>query len=141
MRGGTIIIFIIGFASNNFNPPAPCGAGPALRTFDERTTANFNPPAPCGAGQSLFSWIAAQELFQSTRPVRGGTKPGRLAAPAQQAFQSTRPMRGGTSSKLDAILDQIFQSTRPMRGGTMMANQYISANDISIHPPHAGRDG
>ena len=78
-----------------FNPPAPCGAGLLMRGVLS-AVSNFNPPAPCGAGprDSLnrqvrvgisihpphagrdfslgcnFGW---REVFQSTRPVRGGT--------------------------------------------------------------------
>ena len=33
-----------------------------------------------------------------------------------------------------------FQSTLPMRGGTSGAVQYRGQEEISIHPPHAGRD-
>ena len=34
---------------------------------------DFNPPAPCGAGQLLTEYNTLTGLFQSTRPVRGGT--------------------------------------------------------------------
>ena len=33
----------------DFNPPAPCGAGPQ-RGDDGMAKTDFNPPAPCGAG-------------------------------------------------------------------------------------------
>ena len=33
----------------NFNPPAPCGAGPGEPQY-EAIAWDFNPPAPCGAG-------------------------------------------------------------------------------------------
>ena len=83
-----------------FNPPAPSGAGPVCSSAisspqgisihlprvgqdaDERRRPaggqNFNPPAPCGAGRSMatiFLWIM---LFQSTCPVWGRTKMGRI---------------------------------------------------------------
>ena len=55
-----------------FNPPAPCGAGRALcvPTFCGK---HFNPPAPCGAGLVLSKVNVTKYLFQSTRPLRGGT--------------------------------------------------------------------
>ena len=55
-------------------------------------------------------------------------------------FQSTRPVRGGT--KRPSINDHKipFQSTRPMRGGTIYPTLIMSLVTISIHPPHAGRD-
>ena len=34
----------------------------------------------------------------------------------------------------------VFQSTLPMRGGTFSLVRCKQAQDISIHPPHAGRD-
>ena len=33
-------------------------------------------------------------------------------------FQSTRPLRGGTYTLCSARVTQLFQSTRPLRGGT-----------------------
>ena len=51
-------------------------------------------------------------------------------------------MRGGTNVNPMCSPYQIkFQSTRPMRGGTDYTNDNIDIEqEISIHPPHAGRD-
>ena len=60
------------FPPRHFNPPAPCGAGlnlKGLRYF----LVNFNPPAPCGAGRSFGGRKPRPRIFQSTRPLRGGT--------------------------------------------------------------------
>ena len=35
----------------------------------------------------------------------------------------------------------MFQSTRPMRGATRLAAFEVMAAQVSIHAPHAGRDG
>ena len=35
--------------------------------------ADFNPPAPCGAGPLIRYWAQMEMQFQSTRPLRGGT--------------------------------------------------------------------
>ena len=58
--------------NDDFNPPAPCGAG-LSRSTRPRRLEHFNPPAPCGAG--LLGSAAGEilEEFQSTRPLRGGT--------------------------------------------------------------------
>ncbi len=152
-----------------FNPPAPCGAGPERWPWCRRCR-DFNPPAPCGAGPSrpLCSHPASQ--FQSTRPLRGGTAhcacqrfavtdfnppaldmgaAGRsnfnppapcgagqffwgLLGTALQ-FQSTRPV-------LLSMTHATFQSTRPLRGGTAHLPHVSLGNQISIHPPLAGRD-
>ena len=35
--------------------------------------ADFNPRAPCGARQTVRLWAEEDEIFQSTRPLRGAT--------------------------------------------------------------------
>ena len=55
-------------------------------------------------------------------------------------FQSTLPMRGGTNWIPRLPPTPRFQSTLPMRGGTIGAVVSMIITDISIHPPHAGRD-
>ena len=59
-------------AKRHFNPPAPCGAGP-VSSGCRRWSDDFNPPAPCGAGLGCFGKLPVFSIFQSTRPVRGGT--------------------------------------------------------------------
>ena len=99
-----------------FNPPAPCGAGRAPRSW-RPWCGYFNPPAPCGAGR-------AQRFINGLSSI----------------FQSTRPMRGGTGSRWPEAGTTTFQSTRPMRGGTQPGGLDVRQPRISIHPPHAGRD-
>lgn len=41
--------------SMDFNPPAPCGAGPVPHPLLPTLVLYFNPPAPCGAGQHKFT--------------------------------------------------------------------------------------
>ena len=55
-------------------------------------------------------------------------------------FQSTLPMRGGTFPGSIIVSNRLFQSTLPMRGGTIKILYGVRLTDISIHPPHAGRD-
>ena len=56
-------------------------------------------------------------------------------------FQSTRPMRGATTGNAAAVAGQKFQSTRPMRGATSSRSNVCNCTGVSIHAPHAGRDG
>ena len=56
----------------HFNPPAPCGAGRS-RFRRPKSHSHFNPPAPCGAGPVVRVSSALILIFQSTRPLRGGT--------------------------------------------------------------------
>ena len=49
-------------------------------------------------------------------------------------------MRGGTDCDPIEFWAAIFQSTRPLRGGTCGARSWEETDEISIHPPLAGRD-
>ncbi len=95
VRGGTSGAGSAHTMYPDFNPPAPCGAGrlPGCIYLDKggisihppragrdahsiywcSTSAHFNPPAPCGAGPKPQAGRKATCIFQSTRPVRGGT--------------------------------------------------------------------
>ena len=100
---------------------------------------NFNPPAPCGAGRAYRLYWAVWQGFQSTRPVRGGTKTSVIRGSSAQ-FQSTRPMRGGTCDHCSRQRDWEI-SIHPPHAGRDAASMEKEASDlISIHPPRAGRD-
>ena len=90
-----------------------------------------------GTGISLLAILPV--LFQSTRPLRGGTFAGG-ARGRRLLFQSTRPLRGGTFQGEGDKVKGLFQSTRPLRGGTVLSPRYVYLMAISIHPPLAGRD-
>ena len=124
-------------------------------------------------------------IFQSTRPMRGGTSSPPMLPPPPRGFQSTRPMRGGTPKYRQPWDCNLFQSTRPVRGGTAILlsgdilqqdfnppapcgagrgyneiklikqnfnppapcgagrsghGRWSCRDEISIHPPRAGRD-
>ena len=55
-------------------------------------------------------------------------------------FQSTLPVRGGTRQRTPLINSWRFQSTLPVRGGTQRIQSVRAAAVISIHPPREGRD-
>ena len=56
----------------SIHPPRAGRDGKANHKLQQKRY--FNPPAPCGAGRSVrTSKKALTALFQSTRPVRGGT--------------------------------------------------------------------
>ena len=50
-------------------------------------------------------------------------------------------MRGATVILWLMVKSYLFQSTRPMRGATGFQHEPDLAVEISIHAPHAGRDG
>ena len=62
-------------------------------------------------------------VFQSTRPVRGGTPLIEEVAEKPKRFQSTRPVRGGTTNWASTSPKSRFQSTRPVRGGTSLRHR------------------
>ena len=99
-----------------FNPPAPCGAGLARRS-SIGAFSDFNPPAPCGAGHVIGLWQALHKIFQSTRPVWGGT----LSIDQYTVNKpiSIHPPRVGRDELQQTVVD-------PLK--------------ISIHPPRVGRD-
>ena len=100
---------------------------------------NFNPPSPCGEGLNSRKSPRIVASFQSTLPMRGGTR-YRFGRTPPERFQSTLPMRGGTDTGKGYVMDRLFQSTLPMRGGTRSSPPAGQDRPISIHPPHAGRD-
>ena len=117
VRGGTITSLHLARDRYDFNPPAPCGAGPAAPRY-RPYTQHFNPPAPCGAGLPIVSMSGGHLGFQSTRPVRGGTLLRRLQSQVDLDFNPPAPCGAGRSQSWTLSWMQ----------------------DISIHPPRAGRD-
>ena len=118
VRGATTIITEVEDLPLNFNPRAPCGARPAAGAAAIGPLTDFNPRAPCGA-----------------------RLPGRLGRGPEKGFQSTRPVRGATRPRKRALPCLKFQSTRPVRGATgIIPSKEVIAMTISIHAPRAGRD-
>ena len=118
VRGATTIITEVEDLPLNFNPRAPCGARPAAGAAAIGPLTDFNPRVPCGA-----------------------RLPGRLGRGPEKGFQSTRPVRGATRPRKRALPCLKFQSTRPVRGATgIIPSKEVIAMTISIHAPRAGRD-
>ena len=122
----------------NFNPPAPCGAGPLIPR-PVLDTVTFQSTRPLRGGTNTLRHCNGFDRFQSTRPLRGGTSAIDIPH-VPTAFQSTRPLRGGTSFRPRRQPAESFQSTRPLRGGTCRRHETEVCLGISIHPPLAGRD-
>ena len=168
-----------------FNPRAPCGARPYyegkaarhkrisihaplagrdhFEDYKEHRKKHFNPRAPCGARPSQSLLQTQDDLFQSTRPLRGATPAGdalvvglgisihaplagrdRVGLPGaavQLQFQSTRPLRGATLPNALVLKNLLlFQSTRPLRGATFsMAGQREESWDFNPRAPCGAR--
>ena len=80
-------------------------------------TLYFNPPAPCGAGRLFSAFEKLDKIFQSTRPVRGGT------CDADDLFEDCRisihPPRAGRDLNFFAVgsLEQNFNPPAPCGAG------------------------
>ena len=101
----------------NFNPPAPCGTGLRSSWIFSRSM-NFNPPAPCGTG--LDHVRISSRIFDFNPPAPCGT--GREVISNGSGTENFNPPAPC--------------GTGPDQGA---AGRY--GTGISIHPPHAGRDG
>ena len=132
-------LFLI-FSIDNFNPPAPCGAGLSLSShFSHSISISIHPPR---AGRDYVS-VSQQNIgYISIHPPRAGRdEDGADPRQQEQTFQSTRPVRGGTEAAAlgDAYLGD-FNPPAPCGAGRIRRAVQISRGAISIHPPRAGRD-
>ena len=100
---------------------------------------HFNPPAPCGAGLDNPLRIYRVIVFQSIRPVRGGTN--RRNNPLAMIAISIHPPRAGRDF-LPWFFVLLYKiSIHPPRAGRDLIDHIRLIKDyISIHPPRAGRD-
>ena len=134
--------------------------------------ADFNPPAPCGAGPLIRYWAQMEMQFQSTRPLRGGTilrgaaedarkisihpplagrdydveashaprqyfnppapcgagRSGRLLRRGRRDFNPPAPCGAGQVKIVHRSTLAKFQSTRPLRGGTAILHKKTVQN-------------
>ena len=111
VRGGTLVCVHLFGRMRDFNPPAPCGAGPdELISWWEHECISIHPPR---AGRDP---ILQNNLFGSCE------------------FQSTRPVRGGTSVFL-LLLSILLISIHPPRAGRDHARKSARSNGRDFNPP------
>ncbi len=186
IRGATTVCNVSCFGRRDFNPRAPYGArlhfctlcrflvcisihaphtGRDLGYKQAFEQFGISIHAPhTGRDASAAIMVISTSPFQSTRPIRGATRPVRpggivyeisihaphtgrddklfYAVHAVGLFQSTRPIRGATDIHFIPVQRRNgFQSTRPIRGAThRVARREPGSVRISIHAPHTGRD-
>ena len=128
-------------APTDFNPRAPYGARRRIR-HDYVKTRSISIHAPhTGRDDAPAAPEYDEDIFQSTRPIRGATKFDPELEARLVKFQSTRPIRGATRRGRPPGLPgqhfnprapygarqsricrpgarRAFQSTRPIRGAT-----------------------
>ena len=155
VRGGTPIVSMSGgHLGISIHPPR--AGRDRLPVSVPGQVQDFNPPAPCGAGHVSCSYQSTPDRFQSTRPVRGGTI-GKIMPPLKQAISihppragrdavrwlrvhgraiSIHPPRAGRDENAERLLCnlKVFQSTRPVRGGTSLVKR-SSPTRYYFNPP------
>ena len=94
---------------------------------------HFNPPAPCGAGPAYIKTEADAVIFQSTRPVGGGTSSASVGGKST-VFQSTRPVGGGTEYRRKYRWIPVI-SIHPPRGGRDFPMRQMSSSRMYFNPP------
>ena len=146
---------------DDFNPPTPWGVGLTLSVslisliwisihpprggWDSWVNSSagaenrFQSTHPVGGGTLHLHKVVCIQTFQSTHPVGGGT-PVWAFAPLLDQFQSTHPVGGGTQDMHVIKIIMLFQSTHPVGGGTKDRRGRSCAPQISIHPPRGGWD-
>ena len=123
-----------------FNPPAPCGAG-RCKIIRAQKMMDFNPPAPCGAGLCTGRQLRRKFIISIHPPRAGRDGEYYISIDYGTIFQSTRPVRGGTITRFTAP-PPLLISIHPPRAGRdcTFPHSVHRIKAISIHPPRAGRD-
>ena len=122
-----------------FNPPSPCGEGPC-NEYLQAGFSYFNPPSPCGEGPREGNGMAKCYVFQSTLPVWGGTRSGRITNAVRVI--SIHPPRVGRDGPGTLMPDfpHDFNPPSPCGEGRSQGCRNDHKSVISIHPPRVGRD-
>ena len=139
----------------HFNPPAPCGAGPAIRSsphclaiisihppragrdskgFRAGVQAfHFNPPAPCGAGRPQAKVVTSKGRISIHPPRAGRDSRSALYTRLAAYFNPPAPCGAGPSNPAYFATSCRFQSTRPVRGGTAIMHKIYPMHSCIIH--------
>ncbi len=149
-------------APKDFNPRSPRGERPPCLhlIYHERRISihaprgGSDPPgniymckimisihAPRG-GSDLFvaDDTGHREIFQSTLPAGGATRPSMILLNRSVKFQSTLPAGGATRRVKILRVLLAFQSTLPAGGATPLHGLLCRCSLISIHAPRGGSD-
>ena len=101
---------------------------------------NFNPRTPCGVRRALPLAPTADQVFQSTHPVRGATRHTERRR-SWASFQSTHPVRGATLTRCGVSSSQNdFNPRTPCGVRRGRVGAALPGDHISIHAPRAGCD-
>ena len=100
----------------------------------------FNPRAPCGARPRRLSETAAPVSFQSTRPVWGATRRGRLSqSGGSVSIHAPRVGRDELEANIKELEEVSIHAPRVGRDTVTFTVEMDFW--VSIHAPRVGRDG
>ncbi len=99
----------------------------------------FNPRSPHGERLEKFRAYALLDLFQSTLPARGATRPA-VVIELITEFQSTLPARGATRSASAREVHRAISIHAPRTGSDLLCSLCRRFVAISIHAPRTGSD-
>ena len=101
--------------------------------------ANFNPPAPCGAGPHGHCRPGGTAPI-SIHPPRAGRDVSEILQELDEVISIHPPRAERDSSQLVSTQTSIISIHPPRAGRDMLLASTDSCTSISIHPPRAGRD-
>ena len=102
------------------------------------TPISIHPPR---AGRDAVMLSIRPKWCISIHPPRAGRdKSGAIVSDWESGFQSTRPVRGGTRFSKNKTGCEIISIHPPRAGRDNNCTLNMSLRPISIHPPRAGRD-
>ena len=125
------------FHSISIHPPL--AGRDLLRRCARLSALHFNPPAPCGAGPIARGVCDCFGVFQSTRPLRGGTRP-RGCLKRVPTISIHPPLAGRDYLIAPRAINTIISIHPPLAGRDELCGSWLWITGISIHPPLAGRD-
>ena len=118
LRGGTSVPDMdVCFEFISIHPPL-AGRDDTASLVEILRDISIHPPL---AGRDLdYLVVVFETLISIHPPLAGRDEIADVEIMLEQIFQSTRPLRGGTPADKRNVVIQVFQSTRPLRGGTMV---------------------
>ena len=121
-----------------FNPRAPCGARLSPTDSFVRWTS-FNPRAPCGARLYHNKKPMSIIMFQSTRPMRGATRPSEDAQPRRWGFNPRAPCGARPARSFLRSCRPCFNPRAPCGARPVLRGMSISCSRFNPRAPCGAR--
>ena len=119
---------------------APLAGRDKATVRETRSNFDFNPHAPCGARRLLLRPRCRARQISIHAPLAGRDSSSSSASPPCSPFQSTRPLRGATKPSATVSTSLYFNPRAPCGARPSGPLPCPQSEAISIHAPLAGRD-